>query len=160
MLRFTEHRTVPGHGFIVVAYRASEFRRIYGFSPDYEVIDTDPSVPEVAAEGSFRPQPLGDEVMLLNGSGVVSVVYYGSTWMGARPGPCPSPGESIGLAIDGVATGYMDTDLAVLQPSPGRGNNGAPAPVTEASPLIPAIILAVSAAVTLILRRELLSSPR
>ncbi len=153
-LRFTEHRVVPGHGFVVVAYRATLFRQSYGFNPDYEVVDTDPSVPDVAVDGNYGPQPLGDEVMLVNGSRVISVVYYGSSWMGPRPGPVPEPGESLGLAVDGVVTEYMDVDLVILSPSPGRGNNGAPAPITEAPPILLAVIVVATATAVVLLSRH------
>ncbi len=97
---------------IVVALQATGFAALYGFSPDYEVQDTDPAVPDlqpyaVWAGGTIAMGNTGDEVLLLNGADqVIDAVTYEN---GSFPGVTPHPGVSTGHSLE-RSPADQDTD--------------------------------------------------
>jgi len=89
MYRFPAGASIAAGQKIVVALKSTGFFALYGFKPNYEVTNTDASVPDMSvysawATGTIALSNTGDEVLLLNGSDVpVDVVTYGS---GSYPG--------------------------------------------------------------------------
>jgi hypothetical protein len=131
-------RIEPGQ-VVVIANRASEFITNYGFSPDYELVETDPAVPNLSKYGNWSSGAIqfgnsGDEVLLLNGSDqVIDALSWGdSTW---------AFDPSVSLVQEGHSLerrpAYLDTDRASdwmdqSQPEPGGVNP----PVSTYTPTI------------------------
>jgi hypothetical protein len=96
-------------GVVVVAGDAAECT---GFLPDYEMVGSHPSVPNLLSDplwgsGSFGLGNSGDEVLLLAPSlRVVDVVVYGT---GAFAGVVPHPGVDPGDSLERIPA-YADTD--------------------------------------------------
>lgn len=90
MYRFPAGASVASGQGITVALKATGFFALYGFNPVYEVIDTDPAVPNVSvystwSSGAISLANTGDEMLLLNGSGVaVDVVTYAGVTPSSR----------------------------------------------------------------------------
>ena len=139
MYQFPPEASIPPGGVIVIALKAAGFYALYGFNPDYEVTDTDPSVPDMIkystwATGKIALSNSGDEVLILDGGdAIVDAMSYGNKTTFFDP-PCPD-----------VATGYslerspanVDTDTAAdwdEQESPDPGEVNVPTPTPTATP--------------------------
>lgn len=111
MYQFPAGLIEPGQT-IVVAQKASVFLAIYGTSPDFEINDTVPEVPDLVkytdwASGSLALANSGDEIVLLDGiDNYVDVVAYES---GSFAGVVPHPGVSTGHSIE-RSPRFADTD--------------------------------------------------
>jgi hypothetical protein len=89
--RFPPGTTLAPGATLVVATTATAFRATYGFDPHFEVVDTDPAVPDLLDDPTWGDPATflqlgnqGDEVILRDTADqVVDVVTYGS---GAYPG--------------------------------------------------------------------------
>ncbi len=85
MRRFPEGATIAPDGVIVIAQSAEGFRNLYGHNPDYEIIDSDPNVPDMRgfplwAGGDLMLANGGDEVILLAGNNaILDTVNYGDS---------------------------------------------------------------------------------
>ncbi|MCB8942433.1 MAG: lamin tail domain-containing protein [Ardenticatenaceae bacterium] len=71
MKRFPEEAMIEPGQVIVVAQTAVGFRRLFNFSPDYEISDSDPNVPDMRrfllwADGDIALANDGDELLLLD----------------------------------------------------------------------------------------------
>lgn len=85
---------------VVLAACASQFAAAYGFNPAYEWMSCDPTVPDLAAVGSWSGFGIalgnaGDEVLLLDAAGqqVDSAAWGGSARAGVVPYPL-DPGDT------------------------------------------------------------------
>ncbi len=89
--RFPPGAIIQPESTLVVAITAAAFQAAFGALPDFEIIDSDPAVPELIDDlawgdpaALFQLGNEGDEVLLRDAAGiVVDVVSYGS---GAYPG--------------------------------------------------------------------------
>jgi hypothetical protein len=139
MYQFPPEASIPPGGVIVIALKATGFYALYGFNPDYEVTDTDPSVPDMSkysawATGKIAMSNSGDEVLILDGGdAIVDAMSYGSKTTFLDPS-CPD-----------VATGHslerspanVDTDTAedwIDQEFPNPGSVTVPTPTPTATP--------------------------
>lgn len=134
MYQFPAGTTIASHDFLVVAYKAINFNTAFGFKPDFEFVDSDPSVPDMIkytnwANGLTELSNSGDEVLLLNGSDVpVDVVTYEG---GSYPGIVAHSGVSGGYSIARSPKGY-DTDncaddfVPLSSPNPGTNPHTVP----------------------------------
>lgn len=101
---------------IVVALKSTGFQTLYGFKPDYEIIDTDAAVPNMIeytawSNGAISLSNTGDEVLLLNiANAVVDAVVYAS---GAYPGVTPHPGVTTGHSIERNPLGQDTNNCSV-----------------------------------------------
>lgn len=91
----------PGE-VLIIADQAFSFTINYGFSPDFEVVNSDPSVPDLIkfidwASGSISLNNNGDELLLLDPEDyLVEAVSWGSSIWAFNPSiPNVSPGHSI-----------------------------------------------------------------
>ncbi len=83
--RFPEGTVLAPHATLVIAFSAVDFRTQFGRSPDFEIIDSDPLVPDLPDEpGWGNPAALlqlgntGDEVLLRSPTGaVIDGMVYG-----------------------------------------------------------------------------------
>jgi len=82
MFQFPAGASIAPGQEVVVAQKASGFYALYGYNPDYELADTDPTVPDMSkytawSSGNIALSNDGDEVLLLDSSdNVVDVVVY------------------------------------------------------------------------------------
>ena len=127
MLSFPlESRMQPGD-IVIIAYTATSFRAVYGFAPDFEVINSDPVVPDMLkynpwATGSFNLANPGDEVLILDYlDRLVDAVSWGSSTFAFYPS---IPVVAAGHSVERRPTDH-DGDSAVdwidqSVPSPGK----------------------------------------
>ena len=102
MMRFPTGASIAPGATIVVANRASAFSAAYGFKPNYEMLESDPTVPNMAnsgwASGSVALHNDSDEVLLLDGSNkVVDALSWGSSTFAFAP---PAPDVAEGHALE------------------------------------------------------------
>ncbi|MEB3806491.1 MAG: lamin tail domain-containing protein, partial [Desulfurococcales archaeon] len=164
---FPENASIPAGGSIIVAYSAAAYYEDYGKYPDYEIIDTVASVPNLKAydtskyNGTWNLDDSGDEVILGKSYYgfivVVDAVWYGnSPYMNSslgRPKSAEplnttniSPGDIIvDKYLTGDSTGYdairmSDKYEIAFQPQPIPENT-----LTIAVPIAIVILILVAA---------------
>jgi hypothetical protein len=130
MVRFPQGSAIEPQQVLVVAVSAAGFQEDFpGCLPDYEILDTDPAVPNLLkydawGKGNWGLDNEGDEVLLLDGSDhAVDVLVYGD---GAYPGVVPHPGGiAYGHTLERTPI-WWDTDDCGIDfrdwpyPSPGE----------------------------------------
>ncbi|HZD57081.1 MAG TPA: lamin tail domain-containing protein, partial [Anaerolineales bacterium] len=85
MLSFPSGALIDSGAAVVVANRSSIFESVYGYKPDWEIVDTDDSVPDmlryaVWGTGSVNFSNSGDEVLLLDsGDHLMDAVSWGTS---------------------------------------------------------------------------------
>jgi hypothetical protein len=130
MRHFPAGTIIPARSALVVTISAVAFREAFGAEPQFEIVDSDPAVPELIDDPAWGdPEALfqlgngGDEVLLIRWDGLVDVVTYGSGFHSAVAG--------CGLLVAPARTlervpYWRDTDncpadfRAWAFPSPGR----------------------------------------
>ena len=91
MLRFPEGALLHSGDLTVVANRASSFWLVYGFLPDFEMVDSDPLVTNMVqydewADGNVNLSNEGDEVLLMDGNEVlIDAVSWGNSAFAFTP---------------------------------------------------------------------------
>ncbi len=124
MYKFPSGATLPAHGYITIAYKATLFREKYGFNPTYEIVDTDPTVPDLTPydtskfTGSWNLSDAGDEVILAEDTNgfllVRDAVWYGdSQYMTTSIGQ-PNSGEPLDTSSASPGDGIVDKAVAGL----------------------------------------------
>jgi len=128
MYRFPAGSTIGPGEVKVIAWSASGFYGLYGRWPDFELVDTNPNVPDMVPYTSWSSGPwelrnLGDEVVLLGpGDNPVDVVVYGDK---SFPGVKAHPGVSkAGASLERYPPNSDTDDCArdfrvALTPTPG-----------------------------------------
>lgn len=133
MLQFPPATSLVSGQFIVIANKATAFMTTYGVNPDYEMLESDPAVPNLArysawGAGSVGLSNTGDEVLLLDpNDALVDVVAYGnSSYPGFQP-TVPDVAEAHSIerrpvnADTGTAADWFDQ----ASPTPGGGGQTA-----------------------------------
>jgi len=147
MYTFPIEEMISPSGIILVANRGDSFETQYAFKPDYELINTDPTVNDLFpydswASGSIRFGNQGDELILLNGwDDLVDCLGYGDSNFQLFQPPIPIGPESSSLARYPMdSDNDIPTDWIISNnPSPGQINPG-PATQTPTSTPIPTVI--------------------
>lgn len=127
MVRFPPGASVGPGEVIVVAQSAAGFQRLFGQPPAYEMIDSDPDVPDMAqdaswASGSVALNNSGDEVLLVDAQGaIIDAVSYGESTFAFAPAVTSVPR---GYSIE-RAPANCDSDSAadwkpLSNPTPGE----------------------------------------
>jgi len=87
MYRFPSSATIEPGQALIIANQAAAFQQAHGFKPNFELVESDSSVPNLTkhttwASGSVQLTNAGDEVLILDGSDqVVDGLSWGnSTW--------------------------------------------------------------------------------
>lgn len=128
--RFPAGTILPPGGTLVIATSATAFKAIYGFNPNFEIISSDPLVPDLIDDPAWGdPAALlqlgnsGDELLLRDPAGqAIDVVTYGN---GNYPNliPCPlvsAPDHSLERYPYWQDTNHCPTDLRDWPfPNPG-----------------------------------------
>jgi len=147
MNRFPADSVIESGQVIVIAQTAVSFLQTYGFNPNFEITDTDPTVPDMRgyplwASGELALANDGDEILLLQKLTILDTLNYGDSKQFFTP------------AINGVLRGQSiervpancDTDTAAGWlpreiPTPGsitlEGDCPAPRNPAETNPLQP-----------------------
>jgi hypothetical protein len=127
MFYFPAGASLEAGEVILVAKRADVFSSTYGALPDFEIIDTDPNVPDLMpnvnwGSGDFCLYLGGDEVLILGpGMQIIDLVSWGQSPLAFDP-LLPSPPE--GYSLERCPTD-QDTGSAVdwrPQPLPNPGS--------------------------------------
>ena len=135
MLQFPGGSISPSQ-VIIIANQSTAFFATYGFNPDYEMADSDVTVPNMAkypnwANGSVVLNNSSDEVLLLDaGDNVVDALSWGTSIFAFTP---PAPDVPAGNSLERQFAG-VDSDTALdwvnqTNPDPG-GINMVPEPGT------------------------------
>lgn len=127
MYRFPAGDCIPPGETGLIAVRSDVFQAVYGFLPDYEIIDSNPLVPDLTkdpdwASGSLSLSNSGDEVLLIGLDGeLLDSLSWGSSQWAFSPA-IPAPGQGFSLER---YPGEQDSDRASdwrhqAAPSPGE----------------------------------------
>jgi len=127
MLKFPSGTSIAPGQTIVVANKAAAFFSVYGFNPDYEMLESDPGVPNMEnytawTDGNVALHNGGDDVLLLDaGDDVVDGLSWGSSTHFFSPS---APDVSQGRSLERWPAD-ADTDAAAdwrsqSTPAPGR----------------------------------------
>lgn len=123
MLVFPAGRALLPGGIIVIANQASSFVEQYSFRPEYEIVDTDPLVPDMLkdpdlATGTLNLSNAGDEILILDGTAdLVDSVSWAASTFAFEPA---IPGVPQGHSIERKPA-FQDTNSAgdwIEQPNP------------------------------------------
>ena len=127
MLRFPDGSKIGAGKAIIVSRTAVGFRALFGTSPDFEIQDTDTSVPDMLVDANWSSGQLalandGDEILLIDHQDrIVDALSYGDSTVFFSP--------SIPLVVSGQSVerfpANCDTDSAVdwrtqSLPAPGE----------------------------------------
>ena len=127
MYKFPNGANIAANSFLIIANKAIAFKSSYGRNPDFELTDSDITVPDLIkystwATGSINLANDGDEVLLLDNSDkVIGAVVYGK---GSFDGITSHPGVIEGYSIERVPVN-SDSDNCAMDfidqrhPSPG-----------------------------------------
>ena len=121
MFQFPPGSTMTDGEVVIIANQASVFTATYGFHPDYELVDTDPTVPDMIeyaawASGNISLSNTGDEVLLLDGGdNLIDAVSWGSSNWAFDP---PIPGIAEGHSIERVPADQDNDDNTDWQDQP------------------------------------------
>ncbi len=146
MFQFPAGATIPAGGVQLIAVQGSLFATQNGFKPDYEVVDSDPAIPNLSRYAAWDPDTgsniinlsnSNDQALLLDGDdSIVDSLNWGNTFYF-------DPGLNAAAAGNGVSyeriNALVDTDSAAdwqlgTPASPGRVN--VPEPTVAALVLI------------------------
>ena len=128
---FPEGFLIQPNSVIVVAQSAVAFADRYGFAPDFELRDTDSTVPDMRqslsdAEGEITLSNSGDEVILLSSNGtILDAVNYGDRDRFFAPAvdiDTLQTGESIVRQPTTCDRDSADDWAIVSNPTPGRAD--------------------------------------
>lgn len=133
--------TIASGAAVVIANQASVFFSAYGFNPDYELVDTDATVPEMTkylawGSGSVSLANTSDELLLLDaGDALVDAVSWGSSVFAFNPGATVvADGSSLARQYADVDTDTAADWTGLAAPTPGQVNTVAsPVPLPAAA---------------------------
>ncbi len=139
MLQFPSGTSINPGQVMVIANKATAFRSVWGFNPDYEMVASDEAVPDMIpytawASGEVQLANSGDEVLILDGGdAIVDAMSYGDKVTFFNP-PCPDvvAGHSLERSPANV-----DTDTAadwIDQEFPHPGAVTVPTPTATPTP--------------------------
>jgi len=81
-------------GSVVVAQRSKEYAKVHGKKPDFEIYDSDPSVPDMIRTGTLKMGNGGDELILMRGVSILQEVSW--------PGDVKSGEGRVHVYSDGI----------------------------------------------------------
>lgn len=141
MLRFPAAAFIDPGQVIVVANQAVAYSAMYGFLPDYEIVNTAPGVPDMQnyltwGTGSLLLNNNGDEVILLDGrEDIIDAISYAGSLVFLNPS---IPGVTASHSIERYPPD-QDTDTAFdwrdqINPSAGSVDLTPPDPTKTTTP--------------------------
>jgi len=142
MYTFPAGAFLPPHRALVVAYRADVFINVYGFAPDYEILDTDDRVDNLSpdntwATGTLNLRNAGDEVLLLDSfERWVDAISYGDSRVVLDPPIALAPeGYSLERYPPGVDHDLADDWRPAPAPDPAQVDLTPPTSTPTGTPL-------------------------
>lgn len=133
MFAFPAGARLEAGRFLVIANRADTFYATYGFWPDFELVESSATVPNLVkysawSTGSLNLANAGDELLLLDAADkLLDAVSWGNTTWAFDPAV---PGVAAGHSIE-RRPAFQDTNSATdwadqVSPAPGDGLAGQP----------------------------------
>lgn len=126
MMKFPSGSIIQAGQVIVIAMEADDFINGYGFSPDFEIKDTDETVPKLVSytqwgSGVISLSNSGDEILLVTISAerVDEVSWENSNYAFNPPVPGVDPGHSISRQPADLDTDSADDWVELIVPQPG-----------------------------------------
>lgn len=126
MFTFSPGTSLPPGEVILIAYRATTFFSQYGFNPDYELVSSDPDVPDLVrystwAGGNVNLSNSGDDLLILDWNDqVIDALSWGSSTYAFDPSvPLVSEGHSIERQPANVDTNTAVDWIDQASPTPG-----------------------------------------
>lgn len=144
MFTFSPNATLQTGEVVVIANRTGSFYSAFGFKPDFEMIDTDPDVPDTLgysgwATGGVNLSNPGDEVLILDHNDtLVDSISWGTSTFAFNPSvPLIDEGHSLerrpAISDNDIAADWKDQ----ANPSPGdidlTSPTDTPTPTTTAT---------------------------
>jgi hypothetical protein len=133
MLIFPSGSQISPGEIILISRQATSFSSVYKFKPDYEVVDSDASVPDMVkysvwASGSVNLSNSGDDLLLLDGDDfVVDAVSWGSSSFAFDPSvPGVVEGHSLERRPADQDSDSADDWVEQINPDPGEINFSPP----------------------------------
>lgn len=127
MYQFPLGATLAPGQVIIIANKATVFSNQYGFSPDYEIVADDPTVPELSryiswATGNWNLANDGDDVLVLDGSNqLVDALSWGiSHWAFNPSAPDITEGHTLARVPANVDTDTAADWIDQVTPDPGQ----------------------------------------
>jgi hypothetical protein len=137
MYTFPQNSTSVPSEVIVIANRADGFISTYGLSPDFEIIDSDPIVPDMVknsdwGSGSLYLSNSGDELLLITDQDTqLDAVSWGSSVFAFNPSvPKVAAGHSIARQPVDQDTDTASDWVEEVDPQPGSVNQNNPNPTS------------------------------
>lgn len=140
MYTFPSDAVIEADGTLLIANNGAAFLAVYGFTPAYEIQESDAAIPNLLratewASGSWNLGNTGDEILLLNAQfGAIDALSWGDSAFAFDP---PAPDVPEGASLERFPP---DTDTnsahdwrAQPQPSPGGLDFSTPTPTATAS---------------------------
>jgi hypothetical protein len=126
MLAFPPGSAILAGEVVVIANQADVYYSIFGFHPNYEIIDTQPDIPDMVkftnwATGSVNLSNNGDDMLVLDKHNhLIDAVSWGNSNFAFNP---PVSGVDVGHSLE-RRPGDQDTDSAIdwydqSEPNPG-----------------------------------------
>lgn len=141
MFLFPAGSTIAPNQVIIIANQAPAFNTAYGFNPDYELLASDPAVPDMSrynawAGGNVGLSNSGDEVLLLDPSDTLvdSLSWGSSNWAFNPDAPDVSADHTLERDPADVDTDTAADWVDQATPDPGNVNGGATPTDTPTSP--------------------------
>jgi hypothetical protein len=141
MMRFPPGSVLLEGGILVVANQASSFYSKYGFYPDFELINTNAAIPDLAtygewSSGSINLSQSEDELLLLDKNDRVqdNLSWGGSTWAFSPSIPDVLQGHSLARIPANVDTDQASDWVEQAQPAPGYVDLVLPTPTVTPTP--------------------------
>lgn len=117
MYKFPKGAKIGANEAIIIAYNATAFHEVYGFYPNYEIVDSTANVPDLIPyntskfTGEWNLDDAGDEVILARDQNgflvVIDAVWYGnSTYMKTGVGQ-PDSGRPLDVSSTGLGYGII-----------------------------------------------------
>ena len=128
MLRFPDGYYIGQGQTLVIANQAQIFKSWYGFLPDFEIVDSDPRVPDLVpyprwGKSSIKLSNSGDEVLLVDPwDTVVDQLCYGESGLLSAP----DEGHSLARIFHHGEQDQLEEWRECSSPSPGKPNPALP----------------------------------
>ena len=133
MLRFPDQAVLSPGDVIVIAHNGATFFSVYGFFPNYEVVDSDSNVPDMIkytswAVGSVSLSNTGDEVLVLDSKDTLvdSVSWGDSNFSFDPPVGVVQEGHSLERSPANLDTDTASDWIDQSLPNPGQFNTSVP----------------------------------
>lgn len=142
MYKFPEGVVIGPGQVIVIANRALHFSQIFGFQPDFELGDSDPSIPDMAkyrdwSGGIINLNNAGDEILLLDHKdNLLDAISWGNSTFAFSPAaPVIDDDHSLERRPGSIDRNWAGDLIDQPNPQPGSVFLIQPTPETTSTPI-------------------------